>query len=199
MADYTSRIEPTLRPLLRDAEKLLVASPLVSDPGTTETVSVSDELKNLLDPTLLVGLGAHPGELLRQATFGRALLGGPGSVAHSLYEAVDNEQAPALALTDRRLLVYRTELVDQPGRSRWQRWFGPVEQRTRLVHEVGREQVVGAVAAPAGVLRRGRFLLIFTDRSACALVASVSDAATRAVSEIGPPQTHIGAEGEGPA
>lgn len=181
-------MEPVLRPLLRDGERMFVASPLVADPGTTEDVSVSDELKNLLDPALALGLGAHPGELLRRAAFGRALIGGPDSTAGSVFKAIEQEKSPALAVTDQRLLIYSAEIVDQPGRSFWQRWFGPIQQRARIVHTVSRELILGAVAAPSGALRRGRFLVMFADRSACAIVAARPQEAARAVATIGPLQ-----------
>lgn len=190
-------MEPVLRPLLRDRERLLVASPLVADPGTTEDVSVSDELKNLLDPTLVFGLGAHPGELLRRATFGRALTGGRESLAGTMFDVIEKETSPQLAVTEQRVLIYSAEVVNQPGRSFWQRWFGPVVQTARVIHAVEREAVLGAIAAPAGMLRRGRFLLVFADRSACAIVCARQHEAARAVAAIGPPQPQIGAEERG--
>ena len=42
-------------------ERLLAASPLTADPGTTADVSLRDELATLADPTIWIGLGAHPG------------------------------------------------------------------------------------------------------------------------------------------
>lgn len=192
--DYTTSIEPVLRPLLRDGESLLAASPLVLDPGTTEDVSIADELKNLLDPTILLGLGTHPGELLSRAAFGRAVLGGPESIARRVYD-VTRENA-ALAVTERRLLLYRTELVNRPGRSFWQRWFGRAEQVAHPLYEVDRSHVLGAVPAPAGVLRRGRILATFTDGSACALVCALPSLGRRVADVIGPPRAAAQAEGE---
>jgi hypothetical protein len=94
-------------------------------------------------------------------------------------------------------LIFRTEVVGEPTGSFWQRWFGKgsVQQVAHYVHEVVREVVVGAVAAPAGVLRRGRFLVVFRDGSACALVCALPSMAGRAVTAIGPPPV-AGAEGE---
>jgi hypothetical protein len=197
--DYTTNIEPALRLLLRGGESLLVASPMTRDPGTTEDVSITDELKNLLDPTILLGLGAHPGELLQRATFGRALIGGPESMAGVLFDVVRPGNAPALAVTDRRLLIYRTEVVEQPTSGFWQRWFGPAELVAHPLHEVDRTYVAGAVAAPAGLLRRGRILVAFTDGSVCALVCALPKLGARAAAAIGPPQLRTNrAEGEEP-
>ncbi|SDZ36592.1 hypothetical protein SAMN05444365_111104 [Micromonospora pattaloongensis] len=192
--DYTANMAPVLRPLLHDAESLLVASPLVRDPGTTEDVSVADELKNLLDPTILLGLGAHPGQLLQRATFGRAVVGGDDSIARSVHDAVTG--SAALAVTDRRLLLYRAELVDAPGGGFWRRWFGPAGQVASALYEVDRPRVVGAVHAPAGALRRGRILVVFADGSACALVCALPKLGERAAAAIGPPQPAAGVEGE---
>lgn len=199
--DYTANIAPALRPLLRDGEQLLVASPLVKDPGTTEDVSLVDELKNLLDPTILLGLGTHPGGLLQQAAFGRAVVGGPGSVARRLFDAVTAATGPAVAVTESRLLIYSAEVAGEPTGSFWQRWFGTssVEQIAHPVHEVGRHLVAGAVAAPRGALRRGRFLVVLADGSVCALVCALPAMASRAVATIGPPRQRTGADGEGQA
>lgn len=185
--DYTVSVEPMLRPLLRDGERLLAASPLVHDPGSTEDLSIADELKNLLDPTMLLGLGAHPGGLLRQATFGRALVGGSGSTAKAVFDIVTPGSGAGLAVTDARMLLYATKVSDQPGAGFWRRWFGSAELSAELLYEVGRDRIAGAVAAPAGLLRRGRILLLCRDGSACALVCSGPDSAARAVAAIGPP------------
>jgi hypothetical protein len=184
--DYTEMIEPLVRPLLGDGERLLVAAPQVKDPGTTEDVSVSDELKNLLDPTILLGLGAHPGGLLQRATFGRALVGGAGSIAKAVYDSAGN--ASHLAVTDRRLLILRTELVYPPGTGFWRRWFGPSQEVVHGLHHVDRHHIVKTVPAPAGVLRRGRFLVVFTDGSMCALVGSPPKFGRRLAAVLGEPR-----------
>jgi hypothetical protein len=183
-------------PLLAPGERLLAVTPLVKDPGTTDDVSVSDELKNLLDPTILLGLGSHPGELIQRAAFGRAVIGAPGSGASQFFEAVDRITAPTLAVTDARLLIVELETVDRPGRSWFDRWFGPVEQVARLIHAVPRHAIVGAIEAPAGMLRRGRFLVVFADRSACALVGNPPSLGRRAATAVGTPRLAADAPGE---
>ena len=118
--DYRASVEPAIRPLLSDGERVLAVSPLVKDPGTTEDVSVSDELKNLLDPTILLGLGTHPGNALQRAVFGRAVTGSADSLARQLYEAVEAAGAPKVAVTDQRLLIVELDTAAQaaPG---WRR------------------------------------------------------------------------------
>jgi hypothetical protein len=163
--DYRIHIEPVLRPVLAPEERLLAASPLVKGPGSTEDVSVSDELKNLLDPTILLGLGSHPGNLVQRAAFGRAVIGAPDSVAGRLHAAVAGLTSPTLALTSERLLIISLELGFLTSGNWLLRWFGPTKQVPRLTHSVPRATVVGAIKAPAGVLRRGRFLVVFSDGS----------------------------------
>lgn len=51
-----------------------------------------------------------------------------------------------------------------------------------------RAAILGAVAAPAGVLRRGRFLVGFVDGSGCVLVCSPPSLAEPAVRAIGAPR-----------
>jgi hypothetical protein len=194
--DFTIDIEPTLRPLLEPGERLLAAAMLIKDTGTTEDVSVSDELKNLLDPTVLLGLGSHPGNLLQRAAFGRAVIGPADSPARRLHDAVDGIVSPTLAVTDTRLLIADREIVNRPGRSWTDRWFGPVEQSARLVHVAPRTAIVGAIKAPAGLLRRGRFLVIFTDGSVCALVGGPPSLGRRAAEAIGPPRPVADTPGE---
>src|SRR4051812_13404730 len=101
--DYTTTVEPAIRALLGDGERLLAASPLVQDPGTTEDVSARDELINLLDPTILLGLGTHPGNAAQQAVFGKAVIGGDHTQGRLLYDALSTLLAPKVAVTDRRL------------------------------------------------------------------------------------------------
>jgi hypothetical protein len=187
--DYTDRISPALRPLLADDERLLVASPLIKDPGTTDDISVGDELKNLLDPTILLGLGTHPGNLVQRAVFGRAVTGAPDSIARHLFDRVSTVTAPVLAVTTARLIVVQTSTTPT-GTGFWQRWFGPVETTARGIHEVRREAILGSIAAPAGVLRRGRLLIGFVDGSGCVLVCAVPSAASRVIQVLavpGPP------------
>ena len=193
--DFTIHIEPALRPLLEPGERLLVAAMLIKDIGTTEDVSVSDELKNLLDPTALL-LGSHPGNLLQRATFGRAVIGPADSLARRLYDAVDGIVSPTLAVTDTRLLIVEQETVDRKGGSWSDRWFGPVEYLARLVHVSSRDAIVGAIKAPAGLFRRGRFLVVFTDGSVCALVGGPPSMGRRAAEAIGPPRPVTNAPGE---
>lgn len=164
IANYRENIEPVLRPAL-GSEALLAASPLVSDPGTTEDVSISDELKNLLDPL------SHPGGLVQQAAFGRGLVGSPESLAGRLFQAVAETLAPKLAVTDAGIVILNVDVVPR-GKGLLQRWFGAVDQVATLVHRVPRSSIVSAKPAPQGVLRRGRFLIAFTDGSGCALVCA---------------------------
>jgi hypothetical protein len=164
IADYRNNVEPVLRPALGE-ETLLAASPLVKDPGATEDVSIADELTNLLDPT------SHPGALIQRAVFGRALAGTPESVAGRLFQAVDDTFAPTLAITDAGMAILNVTTVPR-GKGLLHRWFGAVDQVATLVHRVPRSAVVAARPAPQGVLRRGRFLVAFTDGSGCALVCS---------------------------
>jgi hypothetical protein len=185
--DYAANIEPAVRPLLGAGERLWAASPLVEDPGTTEDVSVGDELKNLLDPTILLGLGTHPGNLLQRAVFGRAVTGAPGSLARRLHEVVAKVTAPQVVVTDRRLLIVEIAAVPR-GTTRWQRWFGAADLVATGQHSVDRAAILGAVAAPAGVLRRGRFLLGFVDGSGCVLVCAPPGLAESVVRAVGPPR-----------
>jgi hypothetical protein len=55
--DYAATLAPAVGPLLAVGEQVVAAAPLVKDPGATEDVSVADELTNLLDPTIPLGLG----------------------------------------------------------------------------------------------------------------------------------------------
>lgn len=185
--DYTTRIEPGLRPLLAADERLLAASPLIRDPGTTEDVSVRDEVVNLLDPTILIGLGSHPGNLAQRAVFGRAVTGGPDSLARGLYGAVETVLAPLVAVTNARLLIAETT-VTPTGTGLLRRWFGPMKTDARLIHTVARTAILGAVAAPAGLLRRGRLLVGFTDGSGCVLVCTPPSLAEPVRAAIGAPR-----------
>ncbi|MGC9668256.1 hypothetical protein ACNTMW_17085 [Planosporangium sp. 12N6] len=181
--DLTSFHEPMLRPLLAPEEKLLLSAPLIQDPGTVEDVSVRDELLNLLDPTVLIGLGSHPGELGQRLFFGRAARGVPGSLGRRVHEAA-GALGPLLVLTDARLLIASRR--DVPRKSGWfNRIFGPSDQVAEIVLAVPRGEVLGAAAAPAGVFRRGRFIVGFRDDSLCALVSGLPSQGRRAVEIMG--------------
>jgi hypothetical protein len=184
--DYRASVEPALRAVLSDGERLLAASPLVKDPGTTEDVSVSDELKNLLDPMMLLGLGTHPGNALQQAVFGRAVTGSADSLARQLYDVVDAAPSPKVAVTDQRLLIVQLDAAAS-ATTGWRRWFGPANLIAHLRHAVPRTAILGAVAAPAGVLRRGRLLVGFIDGSGCVLVCAPPSLADPVVQAIGRP------------
>jgi hypothetical protein len=182
--DFRSRIEPVLQPLLAEGEKLLAASPLVADPGTTEDVSIADELKNLLDPTLALGLGTHPGNLMQQATWGRGVVGGPDSIAAKLFQAVAQATAPTIGVTNQALLVFDIG-IESRADGFFQKLFGAVDQVATLKHRVPREAVFGAQPAPQGVLRRGRLLVAFRDASGCALVCATPSLMEEVVAAIG--------------
>ena len=185
--DFTNRIAPALRALLTADERLLAASPLIRDPGTTEDVSVRDEAVNLLDPTILLGLGSHPGNLAQRAVFGRAVTGGPDSVAGRVHEAVGSVPAPLVAVTTNRLLIGESTTTPT-GTGLLKRWFGPVETNVREVYTVARTAILGAVAAPAGLLRRGRLLVGFADGSGCVLVCTPPSLAEPVRAAIGAPR-----------
>lgn len=173
-----------LQSLLAEGERLLAASPLIADPGTTEDVSLADEFKNLLDPTLLTGFGAHPGNLLQQATWGRGVVGGPQSVGAQLFRAIDEATAPTLGVTDRALHVFDVS-IESRGDGLIQKLFGAVDQVATPKHQVPREAFLGAKPAPQGVLRRGRLLVAFNDGSGCALVCATPTLMTEVVAAIG--------------
>jgi hypothetical protein len=185
--DYAATVAPALAPLLSATERLLAVSPLVKDPGTTDDVSAKDELVNLLDPTILVGLGTHPGNAVQRAVFGRAVTGPPGSLARRLFDAVAAAPAPKVVVTSERLLIAELDAVPRASGG-WRRWFGPADQVARQVHTVGRAAILGAVPAPAGVLRRGRLLVGFADGSGCVLVCAPPSLAAEIVRSIGAPR-----------
>jgi hypothetical protein len=185
--DYAANVEPVVRPLLDDGERLLAAAPLVKNPGTTEDVDLADELKNLLDPTILLGLGTHPGNAMQQAMFGRAVTGARDSIARRLFEAVEAASAPKAAVTNQRLVIVEIDAVPR-GTGFWGRWFGPSDLVGRYVHAVPRNSILGAIEAPAGVLRQGRILVGFVDGSGCVLVCSPPSLAGSVVRAIGAPR-----------
>lgn len=182
--DLAKRLEPVLQPLVGPDERLLAVGPLVADPGTVEEVSVRDEVANLFDPTILLGLGAHPGELGRQLFFGRAVLGDEGSRGRAMYDAVGAATAPLLAVTDNRLLIVERRTI--PRGTGWlARLFGPHDEFADLMYAVPRRDVYAVAPAPAGVLRRGRFIVGFIDGSATAIVCAVPAHADQALAALG--------------
>lgn len=184
---YTESLALALKPLLTGGETLLMASPLTPDPGITEDVSIRDELKNLLDPSILFG-GSHPGELLRRIVFNRALIGGPETAAAELFSAVASAVGgPRLAVTDQRLLIFTAEIAKDPDNSSGARLLGVPDQVATLVHEVDRSAVHSVRRAPAGLLRRGRVMVRFGDGSSCALVCARPSLATRMTQLLTPP------------
>ena len=170
---WAERFDGSVRPALAPDEPLLAASPLVADPGTTEDVSLRDELANLADPTTWVGLGAHPGHAGQRVIFGRAVIGPEGSLAHRVFAAVDGAGSPFLAVTDRRFLVVDRVTVPRPGTGRLARMLGSGETDVRPLVDLPRGAVVAATAAAKGVVRRSRMLVRFADESVCALNCSL--------------------------
>jgi hypothetical protein len=170
---WAQRFDETVRPALAAHEALLAATPLVADPGTTDDVSLRDELADLADPTIWVGLGAHPGVAGQRLIFGRAVVGPEGSTAHRVFAAVDGASAPFLAVTDRRFLVVDRVTVPRNGAGRLARLLGGGETRLDARIELPRSAVVGAAPAPKGVVRRARLVVRFADESVCALNCSL--------------------------
>lgn len=152
--DYAATLEPTLRPLLGVAERLLAVAQLGGG-GV-----VADDLAGLLGD---VPLGAA----LLEAARGRSVTGVSGSIARRLADRIDSVASPRMAVTDQRLLIFDTENVSQ-RLTGWQRWFAPAELVARQVHTVPREAVLGAVTAP-GRQRRGHLVVGFADGSGCVL------------------------------
>jgi hypothetical protein len=186
--DFRDSVEPAIRPFLSGDEPLLAASPLVADPGTTEDVDLVDELKNLLDPTLYVGLGAHPGNALQQATWGRAVVGGLESIAGQLFAAVTKAVSPTIAVSQGALYIF--DMDSKPrGEGFFAKWFGEVDRVATMLHRVPRESFMGAVPTPKGVLLQGRLLAGFTDGSGCALVCAPPSLAPAVVAAIGAPKS----------
>lgn len=188
MGDYLAAVRSGIDPLLSPGEQALYASPLGKDVGTTEDVDVKDELKNLLDPTLLIGM-SHPGELLQRASFGRALVGGPDSTAGRVHAVVDRSLSVALVVTDRRLLL--VTLTHVPEGSGWRKWFvNPGSWTGELRHEVPRSLVAAAVEAPTGLSRRRRVLVGFSDGSSVALQVGSREILVALLSAPTPPEEH---------
>ncbi|MCO8269359.1 hypothetical protein M1L60_02005 [Actinoplanes sp. TRM 88003] len=185
--DYTTKVAPAFDGLLPGGERLLAAAPLVQDPGTTEDVSARDELIDLLDPTILVGLGTFGGNAVQQAVWGRAVIGPPGTQGQLLHAAIGGVTAPAVAVTDRRLLIVEIDVVPR-AQSGLGKWFGPSDQVARERYGVDKVAILGAVAAPAGALRRGRLLAGFRDGSGCMLVCAPPSLAPAVVEAIGAPR-----------
>ncbi|MCY1143270.1 hypothetical protein OWR29_35190 [Actinoplanes sp. Pm04-4] len=185
--DYTTNVASAFDGLLHEGERLLAASPLVQDPGTTEDVSARDELIDLLDPTILVGLGTFPGNAVQQAVWGRAVIGPPDANGPRLHAAIGRVTSPKVAVTDRRLLIVEIDVVPRAA-SGLGKWFGPSDQVARPAYEVDKVAILGAVSAPAGALRRGRLLAGFRDGSGCMLVCSPPSLAEAVVEAIGAPR-----------
>jgi hypothetical protein len=192
---YRESIEQAVRPALAQNEALWAVSPLVPDPGTTDDVSISDELKHLLDPLLYVGLGAHPGNLIRRAAFGRASVGSPESTAGRLFDAIGEVTNPTIAVTDTGIVILDVD-IEPRGQGWFKRMFGAVDRVATLVHRVPRSNLVGAIPMPRGVLRRGRLLVAFVDGSGCALVCSPPSLAEAVLASIGTPKP-VGLQGPG--
>lgn len=184
---WAQRFDGSVRPALAPDESLLAASPLVGDPGTTEDVSLRDELVNLADPTIWVGLGAHPGAAGQRLIFGRAVVGLDGSLAHRVFAAVDGAVAPFLAVTDRRFLVVDRVTVPRPGAGRLARLLGSGDTELRAAIELPRAATVAASPAPKGVVRRARLLVRFADDSVCALNCSLPGVRDEVVAALGRP------------
>ena len=184
---WAEKFDGLVRPVLAPGEVLRAASPLTADPGTTEDVSLRDELAALADPTIWLGLGSHPGAAGQRAIFGRGVDGEPGSRGHQVFTAVHTATAPALCVTDRRLVVVERTTVPRPGSGRLARLLGAGDEVVTLQAEVPREQVAGAVAAPKGVARRGRMLVRFTDGSVCALLAALPSVRDEVVAVLAAP------------
>ncbi len=185
--DFRNVVEAAVRPYLAGDEPLLAASPLVADPGTTEDVNIADELKNLLDPTLYVGLGAHPGNALQQATWGKAVVGGLDSAAGKLYAAIAKATSPTVVVTGSGVSIFDMDTKPR-GTGLFAKWFGEVDYVATLHHQVPRGALLGAVATPKGVLLQGRLLVGFTDGSGCALVCAPPSLAPSVVAAIGAPK-----------
>ena len=186
--DFRDSVEPAIRPFLSGNEPLLAASPLVPDPGATEELNIADELKNLLDPTLYVGLGAHPGNALQHATWGRGVAGGPDSIAGQLFTAVTKAVSPTIAVAQSGIYIF--DMDSKPrGEGFFAKWFGEVDRVANLLHRVPRESLMGAVATPKGVLLQGRLLAGFTDGSGCALLCAPPSLAAPVVAAIGAPKS----------
>ena len=184
---WAERFDESVRAGLRPDERLLAASPLTADPGTTADVSLRDELANLADPTMWIGLGAHPGNAGQRVIFGRGVFGPEDGLAHKVFAAVDAAGSPFLALTERRLLVVDRVTVPRPGTGRLARLLGSGDVVVRPIVEVPRSSVVGAVAAPKGALRRSRLLVRFVDESVCALNCALPAVRDEVVAAISPP------------
>jgi hypothetical protein len=167
VGDFTRAFAPAITACLLPGESVLVASPLTGLPATTQATSIRDELVNLLDPTILAGLGSHPGNLLIEATFGRSATGPPDAPGQRLFAAVEACARPYLALTRARLLIMDGTAHAPTGNWR-RRWFGPVRYTATLALAVPRTAIATVVRAPRPLLP-GRLLVVFTDGSTAAL------------------------------
>jgi hypothetical protein len=158
---------PAVTPHLAPGERIVVIDIPQADPGVTGPVSVRDELLNLLDPTIWFGLGAHPGELLRLLTWGRAVVGRPDSIAARLHEAIG--KAEKVVITDQRIVLGSVEVPTND----------PDTWRFTSSHSEPRASVRHAERAPKGLLRRGRMLWHCADESVVAISVAFGRQAQR--------------------
>jgi hypothetical protein len=183
--DHTAFLEPVVGHLLSPGESLRAALRVDADPGIDNELSVRDELIELVNPLNWIGLGAHPGQLLRLWTYGRAVVGGADSVAAAVHTASKRAgSGRALVVTDTRLLVARLKPTGQLQRLDS---GGYMFETGELVAEWPRATVVGAAARPKGLLRRGRIEVQFGDGSRCALLGSPAYHARVVAAELARP------------
>lgn len=144
--------------ILAPGEELAVAAIITSfDPGATGPVQVGPELGNLAVRLLTLGLAGENTQLMRLVLWGRAVSGPPGSLAQTLHGLVHEATWAKLVVTDRRVIVARGELIS------------PGQYAFSVVGTLPRPAVVGARAAPKGLLRRGRTVLRCADGSSVAI------------------------------
>ncbi len=171
MTAYTEALRPAVTPLLAEDEELLLVTPVTTDGGTTEDVDVRDEVRNLAGVLLV----AHPGELLRRATFGRAVRGPASATAARVHAAVDGRkgESASLALTGRRLLLLAVTTTAARG---------AVTYAVEPLLEVPRAALTGA--GRRGVVLRQRVVLHFADGSSCALLVGLPSHARALVAAV---------------
>jgi hypothetical protein len=183
--DPTALLAPVVRPLLRAGEELRVAARVRADLGVTERVSLGRELAGLANPFAWFGVDAHPGHLARRLTWGYAVVGPDRCLAREVYDAVDAQPSEcALVVTADRIVV-----VGLRGTGRVDRADSGVvvTESGDVAGEWSRAVLRGAVAAPRGILRRGRFELTFGDGSVCRLLCLWPPHARPLVAELAAP------------
>lgn len=149
--------------ILRPGEALQAAAVITAtDPGATGPVDARAELGAAAARVLTLGLLGEQTQLLRLATFGRAVTGGAESVAAQLHELIGEASWAKLVLTDQRVIVARGELVDYTRAA-------PARYEFSIVGWVPRTAVVAGRPAPRGLLRRGRIIVSCVDDSAVAV------------------------------